>query len=160
MAWMHRRSHATREARSVEARDLQPAIREDQAGPNGVAERSVVPKKPGNAGRGKGPWFKVNAGRGESRESDVSLQPPAKVSEATGGVARQSEGVAELSERWSGELAEAVDAHLRQRLRRWLCCRHKIDSSGWSRYPDAYLNETLGLVKLSALRRRLPWAKA
>jgi len=63
----------------VEARDLQPAIREDQAGPCGVAERPVVPKKPGNSGRGKGPWFKVNAGRGESRETDVSLIPPAKV---------------------------------------------------------------------------------
>ena len=63
----------------MEARDLQPAIREDQAGPCGVAERSVVPQKPGNAGRGKGPWFKVNAGSGESRESDMSLVPPLKV---------------------------------------------------------------------------------
>ena len=63
----------------MEARDLQPAIREDQAGPCGVAERPVVPKKPGNSGRGKGPWFKVNAGRGESLEIDVSLLPPAKV---------------------------------------------------------------------------------
>lgn len=54
----------------------------------------------------------------------------------------------------------AVDAHVRQRLRRWLCCKHKIDSSGWSRYPDAYLHETLRLIKLSALRRRLSWAKA
>jgi len=35
--------------------------------------------KPGNAGRGKGPWFKVNAGRGQSREIDVSLAPPSKV---------------------------------------------------------------------------------
>ena len=63
----------------MEARDLQPAIREDQAGPCGVAERPVVPMKPGNSGGGKGPWFKVNAGRGESREIDVSLLPPAKV---------------------------------------------------------------------------------
>ena len=54
----------------------------------------------------------------------------------------------------------AIDAHVRQRLRRWLCCKHKIDSSGWSRYPDAYLYKTLGLVELSLLRRHLPWAKA
>ncbi len=75
-----------------------------------------------------------------------------------GGVARQSEGVAW---RWLGELADrVVDAHVRQRLRRWLCSKHKIDSSGWSRYPDAYLYETLGLVRLSLLTRRLPWAKA
>jgi len=32
----------------------------DQPGPYGVAERSVVPLKPGNAGGGKGPQFKVN----------------------------------------------------------------------------------------------------
>ena len=38
----------------------QPAPREGQAGPFGVAERPVLPVKPGNAGGGKGPWFKVN----------------------------------------------------------------------------------------------------
>ena len=32
----------------------QPATRESQAGPFGVAERPVLPKKPGNAGGGKG----------------------------------------------------------------------------------------------------------
>jgi hypothetical protein len=34
-----------------------------QAGPNRVAERLVVPLKPGNAGGGKGPQFKGNAAR-------------------------------------------------------------------------------------------------
>ena len=43
----------------------QPATRERQAGPCGVAERSVVPMKPGNAGGGKGPQFKTDAIRGE-----------------------------------------------------------------------------------------------
>lgn len=33
--------------------------REGQAGSDGVAEGSVVPVKPGNAGGGKGPWFKA-----------------------------------------------------------------------------------------------------
>ena len=44
-----------------------------------MAERSVVPSKPGNAGGGKGPQFKVNVRRGESREIGVSLEPPRKV---------------------------------------------------------------------------------
>ena len=39
--------------------------REGQAGRPGVAERPVVPLKPGNAGGGKGPQFKTNARRGE-----------------------------------------------------------------------------------------------
>ena len=46
----------------VMACDHQPELREEQAGPCGVAERLVVPMKPGNAGRGKGPQFKVSAG--------------------------------------------------------------------------------------------------
>ena len=44
----------------MEARDLQPDAREGQAGPAGVADRLVVPMKPGNAGGGKGPEFKTN----------------------------------------------------------------------------------------------------
>jgi hypothetical protein len=54
--------------RRVEVRDLQPDSREGQAGPGEVAEGPVVLAKPGNAGGGKGPWFKVSAGSGESQE--------------------------------------------------------------------------------------------
>jgi hypothetical protein len=39
----------------------QLATRERQAGPTGVAERFVVPVKPGNSGGGKGPQLKGNA---------------------------------------------------------------------------------------------------
>jgi hypothetical protein len=39
----------------------QLATRERQAGPCGVAERFVLPMKPGNSGRGKGPQLKTNA---------------------------------------------------------------------------------------------------
>src|SRR5208337_5369562 len=46
-------------------RDDQPDAREGQAGRPGVAERLVVPGKPGNAGGGKEPQFKTNARRGE-----------------------------------------------------------------------------------------------
>src|SRR6202011_4510738 len=45
--------------------DDQPDAREGQAGCPGVAERFVVPLKPGNAGGGKGPQFKTNAIRSE-----------------------------------------------------------------------------------------------
>jgi len=39
----------------------QLATRERQAGPFGVAERLVVPRKPGNSGGGKGPQLKTDA---------------------------------------------------------------------------------------------------
>ena len=55
-----RRSIATREAQTVVVRIHQLEAREGQAGPYGVAERLVVPEKPGNAGGVKGPQFKVN----------------------------------------------------------------------------------------------------
>ena len=45
---------------AVRARDPQPGAREGQAGPPGVAERPVVPVRPGNSGGGKGPQFKVD----------------------------------------------------------------------------------------------------
>lgn len=54
----------------------------------------------------------------------------------------------------------AVDAHVTTRLRQWLCKKHKQASRGYSRYPDRYLTETLGLVRLPVLTRSLPWAKA
>ena len=43
----------------------QPEAREGQAGRPGVAERFVVPLKPGNSGGGKGPQFKTDAIRSE-----------------------------------------------------------------------------------------------
>jgi len=49
----------------VEASGLQPASREGKAGPCEVAERPVVPRRPGNAGGGKGPQFKASAGSGD-----------------------------------------------------------------------------------------------
>ena len=55
MACTHRRPDATREAPAVIVVKDQLATRERQAGPCGVAERSVVPMKPGNSGGGKRP---------------------------------------------------------------------------------------------------------
>jgi RNA-directed DNA polymerase len=53
-----------------------------------------------------------------------------------------------------------LDAYTVERLRRWLCAKHKIRGSGYTRYPDEYFTRTLGLVRLPALTRDLPWAKA
>jgi len=53
---------------------------------------------------------------------------------------------------------EAVDAHARRRLRQWLRCKHKIPGKGYTRFPDEYLYQTLGLVRLSRQRRIVPWA--
>lgn len=54
----------------------------------------------------------------------------------------------------------AVDGHTRHRLRQWLCGKHKVGAKGTARYPDEYLDEQLGLVRLSLRTRNLPWAKA
>ena len=75
----HQEKHGTREAPAAAARDRQPEAREGQAGPSGVAERFVVPLKPGNAGGGKGPPFKGNVEVAESRWIDMRLAPTLKV---------------------------------------------------------------------------------
>ena len=54
--------------------DDQPESREGQAGRRGVAEGSVVPLKPGNAGGGKGPQFKTDALRGEGHGDWATYQ--------------------------------------------------------------------------------------
>src|SRR5204863_3447217 len=53
------------------------------------AERFVVPRKPGNAGGGKGPQFKTDAIRGEG-PGDWETYQLHKCSEAADGVARES----------------------------------------------------------------------
>jgi hypothetical protein len=59
--------------------DRQPAPREGQAGPVGVAERPVVLRKSGNAGGGKAPQLGVNVRRGKGPEIGVSLATPIRV---------------------------------------------------------------------------------
>ena len=53
-----------------------------------------------------------------------------------------------------------LDEHVRQRLRRWLCKKHKVRGRGGKRYPDEYLHENLGLVHLAPRTHNLPWANA
>jgi hypothetical protein len=52
----------------------------------------------------------------------------------------------------------AVDRHVAHRLRQWLCAKHKVPGQGTSRFPDEYLHEQLGLVRLSVRTRNFPWA--
>jgi hypothetical protein len=53
-----------------------------------------------------------------------------------------------------------IDAYTTRRLRRWLCRKHRHSGAGWTRYPDEYLYQTLGLIRLPISLQRLPWAKA
>ena len=48
-----------------------------------------------------------------------------------------------------------VDRHVRHRLRQWLCAKHKVQGQGTSQYPDEYLEQTLGLIRLQT-RTQLP----
>src|SRR5262249_51096649 len=75
----------------------QPTPRERQVGLSGVTERLVVPMKPGNSGRGKEPQLKGNARSDEDGGIGDESINPRKRSEVADGVARQSEGSAQLS---------------------------------------------------------------
>src|ERR1700730_17269827 len=59
-----RKAHATREA-PMRDQGMINRTPVGQAGRVGVAERPVIPMKPGNAGGGKEPQFKTDARRGE-----------------------------------------------------------------------------------------------
>jgi RNA-directed DNA polymerase len=52
----------------------------------------------------------------------------------------------------------AVDTHARYRLRQWLRRKHKAPTAHKTLYSDEYLYEQLGLVRLEARSRNLPWA--
>ena len=54
----------------------------------------------------------------------------------------------------------AIDRHITHRLRWWLCRKHKQAGQGYSRYPDEYLYDTLGLICLGRRTHDFPWAKA
>jgi group II intron reverse transcriptase/maturase len=54
----------------------------------------------------------------------------------------------------------AVDHHTRGRLRRWLCRKHGVQTRGPTRFPDQYLYDELGLVRLGAKQRSYSWAYA
>jgi RNA-directed DNA polymerase len=51
-----------------------------------------------------------------------------------------------------GRAYQVVNRHAEERLRRWLCEKHKERRPGYTRYPSRYLYQELGLVKLRKLR--------
>ena len=51
-----------------------------------------------------------------------------------------------------------VDRHACQRLRQWLCVKHKVLGSGVQKFPEKALHHVLGLVCLTARTRSFPWA--
>jgi RNA-directed DNA polymerase len=52
-----------------------------------------------------------------------------------------------------------VDKYTCHRLRQWLRAKHKLQGEEKSRFPDQYLEQRLGLVRLQAKTRIFPWAK-
>lgn len=52
-----------------------------------------------------------------------------------------------------------IDRYTTTRLRRWLCKKHKQCSRGFKRYPDEYMYQHLGLIRLPMLPQSFPWAK-
>jgi len=53
-----------------------------------------------------------------------------------------------------------LDRYTTNRLRRWLSKKHKQKGRGIKRYPDEFLHQQLGLIRLALLPQGLPWAKA
>jgi RNA-directed DNA polymerase len=54
----------------------------------------------------------------------------------------------------------AVEQHACERLRQWLCAKHKVRGRGFGRFPDVHLHNVLGLVRLSTRTRSFPWANS
>lgn len=54
----------------------------------------------------------------------------------------------------------AIDTYTARRLRWWLCQKHKVASTGMTRYPDEYLHDELRLVWLYQRTHNFPWAQA
>ena len=61
------RAHGTREVLGRGVGNLEQDAGDGKTWRLRMAEGLVVPGKPGNAGGGKGPWFRTNAGSGEGR---------------------------------------------------------------------------------------------
>ena len=183
-----RKAHATREA-PWRGRDDQPDSGDGQAGRLGVAERFAVPRKPGNAGGGKGPQFKTDARRGEGRRRLGNLSTPVSVQKlqtalhakvkADAGYRfyggwrnwRRDHGGGEQVEpsaAWLGELLPSRHAQRRIQGARQLHTAPRL--RWWLRLQGQATQgrdvstpasvRVIGLVRLTARGRDQPWAKA
>jgi len=54
----------------------------------------------------------------------------------------------------------AVEQHVRRRLRRWLCAKHKLARASTGKYPDERLHDRFGLVRLTERTHGFSWAKS
>ena len=54
----------------------------------------------------------------------------------------------------------AIDRHASQRLRRWLCRKHKVRSGEYVRFSDERLWKEWGLTRLGQRTASFPWANA
>ena len=52
----------------------------------------------------------------------------------------------------------AVERHARNRLRQWLARKHKVSGRGTAQFPDQYLHQRLGLIRLTPRTANFPWA--
>ena len=78
-ACMEEEIDGTREAPAVGGRGSQPELREEQAGPFGVADRLVLLMKPGNAGGRKEPDFWRVTGRDQQSGDWLCLSTPLRI---------------------------------------------------------------------------------
>ncbi len=69
----------------MRGRGSQPELREEQAGPSGVADRLVLPLMPGNSGGGKEPDFWRVTGRDQESGDWLCLSTPLSDSAVTEG---------------------------------------------------------------------------
>lgn len=53
----------------------------------------------------------------------------------------------------------ALDQHACRRLRQWLCAKHKVPGTGYTRFPDRYFYEELHLTRLGPRTSSFPWAQ-
>jgi group II intron reverse transcriptase/maturase len=53
-----------------------------------------------------------------------------------------------------------IERHARRRLRQWLCRKHQLRWPAIHRFPDRYIDQRLGLVRLSQRTASFSWAKA
>lgn len=58
------------------------------------------------------------------------------------------------------EAYRAIDFYAANRLRRWLCVKHKVKGGGSIRFSYEHLYQRMGLIRLSKLPRSPLWAKA
>jgi hypothetical protein len=54
----------------------------------------------------------------------------------------------------------AIERHARRRVRQWLCAKHQVSWPAAKRFPDHYIDQRLGLVRLSRRTASFPWATA